>query len=186
MPLTPQNSPTGFRLWQPGGQGNAQRRRRPVLANRAKDLMVGDAYVLDAGGNASRLTAAADDGAPIGIVEGIDLNPIGASPQGPVSQDYIPAAEAGAIIGIEDDQAVFEVMDADALGFVAATDTGKDAAILDADGSQQFRRSRQSIVTDAVNKQFYIIGLVPSPADNPDAVPFNRVLVRVRNTTQNV
>lgn len=150
--------------------------RRPVLGARAKDLMVGDAYTLDAAGTASRATANSDT--IKGIVLGIDLNPIAASPQGPVSQDFVPATEAGAILGCEDNDAEYEVM---IDTFVAAADILGNCELVDADGDTTLAQSRQSIKRG--NAQFRLIELKDSPADNA-AGAFARVIVRLLTTMQ--
>ena len=147
-----------------------------MAAGRVKDLMIGDAYAVDVAGNATRVTAAGNT--LRGVVEGIDLRPIAASAQGPVSQDFIPAADAGAIIGIEDPEQEF-IVQIDT--FSAATNVGVTAAVVDADGDQALRQSRQSIVVDAVNQQMRIIELLNSPADNA-AGAFARVVVRLLQT----
>lgn len=176
MPIANVNAPRGFSLLRQGGKAEAKRIRRAAASGRDKDLMIGDAYTLDVDGSALRLEVATD---PMnGIVEGIDLNPIAASPQGPVSQDYIPAADAGAIIGIEDPDALFRVM----ITTIDTTmDIGKSAAIVDVDGSQALRRSRQSIVLDGTNKQVTILELLDSPADNASGA-FAQVVVRLLQT----
>jgi len=112
------DNPHGFTLYR-SGQSEPTRRVRPAPANRSPSaaIFIGDAYTL-VSGNATAATATPS--VINGIVEAIELNPIPAYPQGPTSQDYIVAAEAGAIIGIEDNSAEFNVQCAgiytDALG----------------------------------------------------------------------
>ena len=177
MPLANVNSPRGFTLYQPGGKREVKRIERHVLASRGSDLMVGDAYTLDSGNNASKATA----GDPVyGIVEGIQVAPIAASPQGPVSQDYIPAADSGDIIGIEDPDAVFNVQ---VTTIDITTQGNAKANLLDAPGSEALRRSRQEIDggTLGAGTQFQVLGLVPSPADNASGA-FAQIMVRMLQT----
>lgn len=97
MPLPNVHAPRGFSLYRVAGKKEAVRRERPVLANHnGTNLMAGDAYSLDAGGNAFRAEGFdTTPGVVRGIVEGFRFQAIQASQQGPVSQEYLPDGEAG-------------------------------------------------------------------------------------------
>ena len=174
MALANVDSPNGFRPYKWGGKGFVKRVRRVVASGRSKDLMVGDAYKLDSSGQASRATA--DDDVIRGIVETIDLAP--KSGEGPESQDYIPAADAGAIVGIEDPDVLFEVQSTTA----AVTDIGKDVDISDADGNTTLAQSRQQVLGSSLGSgdQFRFM----EPIDRPDNSygAFCRIAVRLLQT----
>jgi len=181
MPLANVDSPNGFALLRSGGQRAPVRRRRVVAAGRADPLMVGDAYSLDASGQAS-LAGGTDVAVTTvrGVVEGIILAPIAASPEGPVSQDYIPAADAGAIIGIEDLDAEFVAQ----ITTIAAANIGMNVDLTNATASSVvLRQSRQELdgaVLDAADREFRVIELLDKPADN--ALGANaRVVVKMRH-----
>jgi len=156
MPLANQDTPFGFKLYRSSKVG-VHRQNRTASAGRAKDLMVGDAYK-DAG-DGTVVRATANNDTILGIVEGIKVNPIAASPQGPVSQDYIPAADAGEIIGIEDKDAEYMVQIDDSTGEAPGTAVG----LVDADGSQLFRQSRQTVATAGTQ---FTVTEIPLRADN--------------------
>lgn len=139
------DSPIGFYLFQPAGTREPFRRRRTVAADRTNPLFIGDAYELTANTN-NAYQADGTEGTPgtvRGIVEGIELAPLPASPQGPVSQDYIIAADAGEIIGIEDAEATFKVQ----ITTFANTDIDKRADLVNAvsRGNVALRQSRQEL-----------------------------------------
>lgn len=158
----------GFHPYRHGGSREPMRVRRVVAASRSADLMVGDAYSLDASGQASRAGGA--DTTPTvvkGIVEAIELNPIAASPNGPVSQDYIPAADAGAIIGIEDEDALFLVK----MTTAAVSDTGKTFDLTNAGVSvlgPLLRKSQQAGdgATLGTGTQFVMHEIADRPTNN--------------------
>lgn len=177
MPLANVNSPRGFTLFRGGGKREPRRQRRTVSAGRGTTLMIGDAYVDAGDGTVTRSTSNADT--IIGIVEGIDLAPIAAAPDDSASQDYIPAADAGAIIGIEDQDAEF-VVQIDTCAMPG--DLGAACEIVDSAGSTTLRQSRQSVTKGA--GQFMLMDLLQNPADN-GAGPFAKVIVRLRTTQQN-
>lgn len=172
------NDPSGFRPIFHGGKREVRRVRRTVAAGRAGALAVGDAYEDDGTGNVKRADAVGDT--ILGIVDAIELAPITGSSNGPVSADILNATDAGAVIGIEDNDAEFEVQ---ITTFAVPTDIGKTAAIVDAAPDTVRRNSTQSVVLDAVNKQFVVLGLKDSPADNA-AGANARVIVRLNTTEQ--
>lgn len=163
------DSPMGFMALYHGGRREPRRIQRTVLASRAQPLMPCDAYTLASGtDNASQAVGTEGEAASTvrGIVEGIELNPIAASPDGPVSQDYIPAADAGGIIGIEDSDCHFRVQ---ATTF-ANTNLGFRANLVNGTPSTVLRQSRQEIDGATLNAsndlEFLCIDIVQSPADN--------------------
>jgi hypothetical protein len=142
--------------------------RRPVLANRAKTasatetiLSVHDAYTLDANGNA--LHAGPND-VVFGIVLALELEavPTIMNGNGPVSVDQMLTAYAGAIIGIEDTNAYFEVQTDN---FNTNNENGL-FNLVDALANTLFRQSQQSITTGAAGVQFRAIDIVNRPTDN--------------------
>jgi hypothetical protein len=145
--------------------------------------MIGDAYTLDANGNAFRALGSEAETASVvrGVVEGFRLQAIGASPNGPVSKDYIADSDSGFIIGIEDEEAVFVVE----ISSFAATEVGNDCDLTNVDGdSVPLRQSRQYLDSGTLGTggsgQFVIVDLYQSPADN--AYGNNaQVLVRILN-----
>lgn len=163
------SAPNGFKPYSGDAIKSAKTQRRPVLAGRAKTasatetvISVMDAYTLDANGNA--LHAGPND-VVYGIVLAIELNPVTSimNAQGPVSQDQLAAADAGAIIGIEDPAVWFEVQ----------TDTfatGNKSGLfnlLDALASTLFRQSRQSLsIGGGAGVQFRAIDIVNRPTDS--------------------
>lgn len=177
MPLANVNSARGFTLFRGGGKREPRRVTRDVSASRGTTLMIGDAYVDAGDGTVTRSTSNADT--IIGIVEGIVLNPIAGSPQDSASQDYIPAADAGSIIGIEDQDAEF-VVQADTVAIPG--DIGSSFELVDAAGSVPLRQSRQSVTKGGA--QFMLSSLLDNPADNA-AGAFAKVIVRLRQTQQN-
>src|SRR5215472_10314061 len=109
------NRPNGFDPSRSNGKTQLVSKPRPVAASRtpvgaaaSADLAIGDAYALDANGNAYH---AGSDATVRGIVRGFRFQASGAvmGGQGPVSIDFLPAANAGTIEGIEDPSAEFEV-----------------------------------------------------------------------------
>lgn len=134
-------APRGFTIAQLGGKRAAKSVPRPVAASRAHDLRVGDAYTLATGDHAVR---AIGTSTVRGIVLGIDVAPIPADPQGPVSQQYILAADAGAIFGVEDPDTVLAVQ----IDTAAETDVGSSVYLIDPgdeSGSLPLTQSRQYV-----------------------------------------
>lgn len=201
MPIANKDAPFGFRLVLVGGKATPKRIVRGVIGDgsRTTTLMPGDAYAFDG-------SVATIDGVPMptvqratasdvvaGIVEGIELRPIAASPQGPVSQDYVPVGEVGTVIGIEDEDAEFRAQ----ITFAAAganpvanlIATGAPVAtvnLVDAPGDTILAQSRQQIDGDNTADppgQFTLISLLDSPADNTDA-NLAQVVVRINKTQQ--
>lgn len=170
MPLANVNSPLGFKLYRASKPG-VHRTFRTAGTGRTKDLMVGDAYMDAGNSDGTIIRAVANSDTILGFVEGFIVNPIAASPQGPVSQDYIPAADAGSVIGIEDKDAEFEVQaDDTTVEFIGST-----MGLVDADGSQLFRQSRQAVAT--AGTQFVVTDLL-NRADNTQGVDA-KVVVRL-------
>ncbi len=167
MPLDNLNSPLGFKLYRESKPGS-RRTYRTASASRAKDLMVGDAYK-DAG-DGTVIRAALDNDTILGIVEGFIVRAIAGAPQGPLSQDYLPAADEGQVVGIEDREAEFIVQMDDSTGEAIGSTIG----LVDADGSQLFRQSRQ--YTHTAGTQFTITE-IPLKADNQVGL-YGKVVVR--------
>lgn len=163
MPLANVQAPVGFLLFKNTGLMSVVRTIRPVAGNRNLPLFVGDAYTLDGAGDAFQ--AIGTEGSPgviNGIVEAIVLNPINASPQGPVSQDYLPPTEVGAIIGIEDRRAMFAVQ---STSFNNPTQIGLVADLTNAvPGDVLLRQSRQGLdgASIGAGTQFRIVDVVDS------------------------
>ena len=170
--------PLGFHPYKQGGRTNPQTVERPVAASRSAVgaaasaiLSVGDAYALDANGNAIHAGA---DAVVRGIVTGFRLQAVPSvmGGAGPVSQDQLVASDAGWVIGIEDPSAWFEVQ-ADTF---ATTNIGGSFDLLDAADDTTLRQSRQSLnVGVGAGLQFKAIGIKNSPADN--AVGANAVVI---------
>lgn len=141
---------------------------RPANAggNASTDLAIGDAYALDANGNAYR---AGPNDVVRGVVIGFDFaaNPAVMNANGPLSVDYITGAPASGswpnVLGIEDNKCIFEVQ---ADTFAAANQLGS-FNLADAAPDALFRISQQKInIAGGAGTQFKAIGLKPSPADN--------------------
>lgn len=158
MALANVNAPRGFTLLRTGGKTDPVRRERTATGA----LAMGDAYKLDANGNATRVSSGSD--VVKGIVEGFVLQGLAASPSGPESIDYLASTETGSIIGIEDPTAEFVVQ---ATTF-ASSDIGKNADISDSAPNAALRRSRQQVDGGSLGSgdQVKVLGLLDSPADN--------------------
>jgi len=175
------NSPNGFRPIQGDAIKSAKTQRRPVLANRVATasatetiISVGDAYTLDANGNA--LHAGPND-VVYGIVLALELEavPTIMNGQGPVSVDQMLTAYSGAIIGIEDTSVYFEVM---ADTFATGNKNGL-FNLIDALSNTLFRQSKQSLgVAGGPGVQFRAIDIVNRPTDNAYG-SYARVVVRL-------
>jgi len=140
----------GFRLFMSAGTRNPKRVQRKVHVDPGTNLMVGDAYKLNADGESVERAVLNSD-TILGIVEGITFNPLPSVSSGLVAQDYIKDGDGGWIIGIEDEQALFEV---EALT-AADTVIGDFFELVDAAGSTTLRQSRQYVQADqGSNKQF--------------------------------
>ena len=172
-----QDSPLGFRLFRHGGKRAPTVIARAVLAGRTHDLMVGDAYNVN-GDDVIRTPAGTRAS---GIVVGIDLAPKSGSSQGPESQDYIPAADAGIILGCEDPDAEFEVQFDEA--YDADTHLGQTFDLINTDGNQALAQSRQELDASTVhasNGEFRLIGTVDR-VDNDLTLADCQVVVRLVN-----
>lgn len=181
MPLANVDSPFGFRLVFSSGTREPRRIQRVVPASRSLSIMIGDSYTLDSSGQALRAVGTeASASAVRGIVEGIALNPIAASPNGPVSQDYLPAADAGAIIGIEDNNAEFRAQ----ITTIAVTDVGKRCQVVNNTNDVTLRQSRQELdgatLSASDDDEFVVVSLLDSPADNAYGANA-KVVVRMRH-----
>jgi len=170
MPLANTHSPRGFHLFRHAGQREPKRVQRHAKADRVSNLMIGDAYTILADGTIARaLGTDAQVGIVNGIIEGITLNPIPASTNGPVSQDYIAAADAGDVIGIEDGEALFEtlvdtVIWPDNIGdLYDLTNVDGDSVIL--------RQSRQYLDGAGGGEQFKLMDIFDSPQQTIVASP---------------
>jgi len=163
------NQPMGFHPSTQGGRTAAQLQPRPVAASRtpvgaaaSADLAIGDCYALDANGNAYHAGA---DATIKGVVRGFRFaaQPSVMGGNGPVSVDYLPAASAGTVLGIEDPSTLFEVQ-ADTF---AVTNIGGSFKIGDTAPDATLRQSRQYINTGAgAGTQFKVVDIVPRPTDN--------------------
>lgn len=160
----------GFQLITSGGR-QPRRVRRAVDASNTTVIAPGDAYVIEADGNIARCTAT--NVAVNGIVEAIDLQGID---EGPMSRDYIPANVAAFVIGIEDDDAEFEVTANVAL---AATDydSAAEVDIVDTAPDTTLRQSRQAV--GAIGDQFRLVRPVARP-DNDSYAQYARVVVKLK------
>lgn len=169
MPIANSNSPRGFQIYRCANKNGPTIVPRTVAAGRVNDIMIGDYVTIQVDGSVIRTASNAATGQH-GVVVGIQLNP--KSGQGPESQDYIPAADAGAVLVCEDSVTEFLVQIA---AFTAATDVLANAELVDAAGDQTLRQSRQSITLG--NAQFRVIELADMPANN-SAGAFALVVVR--------
>jgi len=142
---------------------------RPVPASRtaigaaaSADIAIGDAYAVDANGNAYHSGA---DGTVRGICTGFELQAIATvmNGQGPISIDYATAATACSLIGCEDPNVMFEVW-ADT---AAQSNVGGLFNLLDAAPDALFAQSRQKLnVGGGAGTQFRLMKILQSPADN--------------------
>lgn len=171
--LANRNGPMGFRIFQTKTP-HPKTRSRDTVASMPHDLMVGDAYTVDANGAIDDRAAAGE--VVRGIVMGFEIEPIAAYPQGPLSKDYIPSGTGGKVIGCEDPEAIFVVQ---ATTF-ALSNSIQMADLLDANGDTGLRQSRQELDdgTFGSGTQFQIMGLAPSPADNAVGA-YAKVLVKL-------
>lgn len=172
MPFLNVSAPRGFYLYREGGKAEVRRIVRPVNLQ-SNTLARGDAYTIDSAGQVSR--AGAGD-VVVGIVEGIDLNPIPASPQGPVSQDFILSGDGGNIIGIEDQDAEFAVQTG--AGFDNTTMINGLFSHTDAAPDTTLAISRQLLnVAGGPGTNFRLIGIVNDPAGQTPTGDFTWVVV---------
>lgn len=170
MPLANVNSPMGFRLLDflsavSTRQRNVPAARVVVGAALSADIAIGDAYGIDANGNAFH---AGPDAIVRGVVVGFALQPVSTimNGNGPISIDYLAAAGAGLVIGCEDPNARFEVWSDAVVGFVQAN-IGAKFNLGDAAPDSLFRQSRQFLnVNGGPGTQFTAIDKINSPADN--------------------
>lgn len=163
------SAPNGFFPVNGDAIKSAKTIRRPVLSGRVATasatevvISLGDAYTLDASGNAKH---AGPNDVVYGIVLTIELAPVTSimNSQGPVSQDQLAATDAGAIIGIEDPAVWFEAQ----TDTFAATNRNGLFNLLDALSSTLFRQSRQSLnIGGGAGVQFRAIDIVGRPTDN--------------------
>lgn len=174
-------APNGFAPVNLEGIKSPVKARRPVVANRAQTasastaiLSVGDAYTLDANGNA--LHAGPNDVVK-GIVELIELEAVPnlMNSNGPVSVDQMLQAYFGAIIGIEDSRVFFEVQS-------NVFNTANIGALFNLNDtiapSLLFRQSRQYLFVPTAGLQFRSVDIAYRPTDNAYGVDA-RVIVRL-------
>lgn len=188
--------PMGFNPLLAAGKAAAIAKPRPVASvrqaaaggNASTDLAVGDAYGLDANGNAYR---AGPNDAVRGIVVGLRFlgNPNVMSGQGPISLDYITGTLGGAtgssvvaqILGIEDPTVAFSVQS----DTFAANNVGGKFGLLDAAPDPTYAQSRQTMNIGAgVGSQFEAQDIVQSPADNAYGANA-QIVVRMLQTFNN-
>ena len=161
--------PMGFRPRFMAGRTNPITKQRPVAATRSAvgnaasaALAKGDAYAIDASGNA---IAVGPGGVVRGVIIGFKMNaiPTVMGGAGPISQDYLPATDAGNIIGIEDPDASFLVQ----TDTLAAANIGQTFDITAAAPDATLRQSRESLNVGAgTANQFTVIELDATTADN--------------------
>lgn len=176
-----QFAPNGFSPVNLEGIKSPIRMRRPVVANRNPTgsastaiLSVGDAYTLDANGNA--LHAGPND-VVYGIVDLIELEavPTIMNANGPVSVDQVMQPYSAFIIGIEDSKVFFETQ-ADNFN---PPNIGQLYNLNDTVApSTLFRQSRQYIATGAAGTQFRAMDIAYRPTDNAYGANA-RVIVRL-------
>lgn len=169
MAYANQSNPDGFHPSQGDAIKSAKTMRRPVLSGRVATasateviISIGDAYTLDANGNAKH---AGPNDVVFGIVHTIELAPVTSimNSQGPVSQEQLQSTDAGAIIGIEDPVVLFEVQ---ADTFAVANINGL-FNLADALANALFRQSRQSLsVGGGAGVQFRALDIINRPTDN--------------------
>ena len=188
MVIANASRPMGFIPYNMGGRANPIITPRPVAAARAgtnhnltnDDLAVGDAYTLDANGNAHRAGSTGGVDPVHGIVIGFKLAPNPTVAPGPLSQDYLPQAQAGTILGCEDPAARFVVQ---ANTFAVTNRSGK-FDLADAVPDPTFRQSRQTLTTTNPGTNFLAEDITPESADNTYGANAT-VLVRLLNTINN-
>ena len=176
MPLANASRPMGFIPMIGGGRANVIKRVRPVPTSRtasqggnaSTDLAVGDAYAIDANGNAYR---AGPNDYVRGIVESFVLQASGLvmGGNGPVSLDYITGtlSNAALLIGIEDPTCDFVVQ----FDTFNASDVGKRFNLVDAAPDSLWRQSRQTCTDAAVGAQFQALDLPGGPGTAPPGTP---------------
>jgi hypothetical protein len=153
------DAPFGFRFYSEAGKDYPNLVPRPVAASRTDPIAVGDPYTIGTDGFAIKAVA----GAVHGIVAGFDFAPKTAGQ--PESQDYLPAADAGTILGIEDPNVHFEAQ----ITTVALADfDGSACDIVGTDADATTRQSREELdgATIGSGAQFRLVRLVPRPVDN--------------------
>lgn len=155
------DAPRGFKLIKSNAGLSVNTVTRAVTAavNATYPLYVGDPYKLTNG-----IAERAIDGDTVqGIITGFVLKPVVGQSEGPASQDYLPVATDGEIIGVEDKAAEFEVQ----IETFALSDIGTTADLaVYAAGSLALKQSRASLVSSGSGSQFTLTGLVDRPADN--------------------
>src|SRR6266849_138600 len=162
--------PMGFKLLRQQGKANAAPVPRPVPAvrtpsgggNASRDLAIGDAYAIDANGNAFR---AGPNDTVRGIVHGFRFVSISTiqNSNAPISEDYSANGAVDTILGIESGIEFFEVQ-ADTF---AASNIGGKFNLTDAAPDSTLSQSRQAIkVGGGAGTQFQAEDIVPSLADN--------------------
>lgn len=173
-----QSRPMGFVPYSRNGKEQFNTVPRPIASTRqasaggnaSTDIAIGDAYSLDANGNAYR---SGPNDVVAGIVWGFRFlgDPNVMQGQGPISLDYITGTEGGTapttvvayVLGIEDNTVDF-VVQADTF---AATQVGFKANLADAAPDPTYGQSRQTInVGGGAGTQFQIMDIDQSPADN--------------------
>lgn len=168
----------GFQLVLSTGRQTARRIRTVTAAgNPTNPLSPGDAYVINADGTISRQTSTT--GTVNGIVEAIVLQGIN---DGPVSYESLPAATTGAVIGIEDPGAEFQVTASIALA-LSDYDTGARVTLVDAADDLTLNTSRQAVGAINGSGPFNLI----QPLDqinNDQFAQYARVIVRIVNVVQ--
>lgn len=190
--------PMGFSPYLGGGKGASPTVPRPVAAarhvsaggNASTDLAVGDAYTLDANGNAYR---AGPNDTVRGIVCGFRFlgNANVMSGQGPISLDYISGAfgQVGTttvayILGNEDPSALWSVAIQSADSFTAAN-VGMKVNLVDAAPDATYGQSRQTInISGGAGAQFEATDIAQMPADNAYGTNA-QIVVRMLQTFNN-
>jgi hypothetical protein len=187
--------PMGFIPLALAGKSHGNVTERPVPAartaaaggNASLDLAIGDAYAIDANGNAYR---AGPNDVVRGIVIGVvfQAQPSVMNANGPLSIDYITGlggqvgtTKIASIIGVEDNSQLWEVQ-ADTF---AAANVGGSFNLADAAPDATYRQSRQTINIGAgAGTQFQAVELVNRQADNAYGANA-RVVVRMKTAISN-
>ena len=161
----------GFNLITSGGR-QPRRVKRYYDGSDDTAIFPGDAYTIEADGNVAALSGGTE--APNGIVEALDLTGIN---EGPTSYDYFPVGVAGYVIGIEDDDAEFEVTTSATIT-ADYYDTGAEVDVdVGTAGSTSLRQSRMA-VGDAGGDQFRLVRPVDRQGNDKYA-QYARVVVKL-------
>jgi hypothetical protein len=167
--------------FQPLTSAGIQTRRNirtvTVAGNPTTDLAPGDAYIINADGTISRSTGVHD--AVAGVVEAIELEAVNApfANQGPISYQYLPAATAGRVIGIEDFNMEFVAVAHTALA-LSDYDEGARVALLDQAPDTTLAQSRQAVDGIDASGPFKLVRPLDQ-VNNDQFAQYAKVVVRL-------